>query len=127
MKKIITILGLCLALTFYVGTVVGYTNIGVYSDTDDTPSTSGSLSELVDNVDTAMESGTEKVGKFGTTASILVMAVLFIALMFTKDSRKVGIIWAGIATAAIAFLGLQIVTHGWIVRFLENLANKYFS
>ena len=130
MKKLFAILGLCLALTFCVATVIDYSTVGVYSDTGkeaDTPATSGSLSELVDNADQAMSTGTEKLSKVGSTACILVMVVMFIVMMFTKDSRKVGMLWGTIFTAFIAFLGIQIVSHGWIVNFIENIANKYFS
>ena len=128
MKKLFQIISLCLCLSFCAGSVIPSFAVKTYCDTDTpTASSEESLGGLVDSATEALDSATEKAVKFARAACIVVMIICFLLLMFTKDSRKTGATISMIIIAAIAFIGIIAVNNGWIIKFLENIGNKYFG
>lgn len=119
MKKFSTLMALCLALVFTTASIIPSMSVV-------TKAHSSSLAQLATDAEGAVDSVKTTVTEASDKIAVLVIVLCLIALMFVKDSRKISAIFTTLLIVAGAFLGIQIVTNGWLTTTVIELANKYF-
>ena len=112
-KNVVIMIAMFLCITALVATFV--------------PAFSTSFDTLVDQTVDGVNNGANSVYKLINVGAPLALLIVLGIILFSHDSRKVGLLIGIAVTILVAWLISMAVHSGWIGDFLKSIADKYFN